>query len=54
MVDSIRYFFGSPTAAFALVFGAEAALFLVAAGIAAQLDSTKNRGLSAEVTAQPI
>jgi BCD family chlorophyll transporter-like MFS transporter len=54
MVDSIRYLFGSPTAAFALVFGAEAALFLVAAGIAAQLDSTKNRGLSAEVTAQPI
>jgi BCD family chlorophyll transporter-like MFS transporter len=54
VVDSIRYFFGSPIAAFALVFGAEAALFLVAAGIAAQLDSHKNRGLTAKVTAQPI
>ncbi len=34
-IDAIRYFFGSPVAAFAIVFGVEALLFLVAARFAA-------------------
>jgi BCD family chlorophyll transporter-like MFS transporter len=54
MVDSIRYFFGSPVAAFGLVFAAEAVLYLAAAGIAAQLGSQKSRDLTAEVTSQAI
>jgi BCD family chlorophyll transporter-like MFS transporter len=54
MVDSIRYFFGSPVAAFGLVFGAEAALFLVAAGIAGQLDSREPRGALTKVTAHAV
>lgn len=45
MIDSMRYLVGSPVAAFALVFTAEAALFLVAAGLAAQLDSPRRRRL---------
>jgi BCD family chlorophyll transporter-like MFS transporter len=36
IIDAIRYFFGSPVAAFAIVFGVEALLFLVAARCAAQ------------------
>jgi BCD family chlorophyll transporter-like MFS transporter len=39
VVDSMRHFLGSPAAAFALVFAAEAALFFIAAGFAAQLAS---------------
>lgn len=41
IVDSIRYLFGSPVAAFAAVFCMEAVLFFVAAGFAAQLDSNR-------------
>jgi BCD family chlorophyll transporter-like MFS transporter len=36
IIDAIRYFFGSPVAAFAIVFGVEALLFLVAARFAGQ------------------
>ena len=36
IVDSFRWLFGSPTAAFAIVFSVEAVLFLVAAGLAAK------------------
>jgi len=51
IVDSIRYFFGNPVAAFAIVFGIEAALFLVAARIAAQLDPRRKRGLMSNAAA---
>jgi BCD family chlorophyll transporter-like MFS transporter len=51
MVDSIRYFFGAPAAAFAIVFGVEAALFLGAAAIALQLDVRKRRAVPADATA---
>jgi BCD family chlorophyll transporter-like MFS transporter len=51
IVDSIRYFFGSPVAAFAVVFCAEASLFIVAAGFAVQLDSFRARKLSAAASA---
>jgi MFS transporter, BCD family, chlorophyll transporter len=49
IVDSIRYFFGSPVIAFAVVFCCEATLFLVAAGFAAQLDSPEKRRATASV-----
>ena len=51
IVDSIRYFFGSPVAAFAVVFCTEALLFFVAAGFAVQPDSVRRRRLSATATA---
>jgi BCD family chlorophyll transporter-like MFS transporter len=51
IVDSIRYLFGSPVAAFAIVFGIEALLFLVAAGFAAQIDSAKRRDTDARIGA---
>jgi BCD family chlorophyll transporter-like MFS transporter len=51
IVDSIRYFFGSPVAAFAIVFTAQATLFLLAAGFAAQLDSGKKFSTYPKVTA---
>jgi geranylgeranyl reductase len=38
-VDAVRYFFGSPVIAFAVVFGAEALLFLVAARFAVRAGS---------------
>jgi BCD family chlorophyll transporter-like MFS transporter len=38
--DLARYFFGSPVVAYSVVFGCEAALFVVAAGLAARIDST--------------
>jgi MFS transporter, BCD family, chlorophyll transporter len=50
IVDSIRYFFGSPVAAFAVVFCAEALLFLVAAGFAAQPESARKPRLGATAT----
>jgi BCD family chlorophyll transporter-like MFS transporter len=54
IVDSIRYFFGSPVAAFAIVFTAEAILFLLAAGFAAQLDSAKKFRTYPKVTADAV
>lgn len=42
IVDFVRYFFGSPVAAFAIVFGVEALLFLVAAAFAAQVEAAGN------------
>jgi BCD family chlorophyll transporter-like MFS transporter len=51
VVDSMRYFFGSPVAAFAMVFTGEALLFFVAAGFAAQLDSPRRRPLMTKITA---
>jgi BCD family chlorophyll transporter-like MFS transporter len=44
IIDAIRYFFGSPVAAFAIVFGIEALLFLVAARFAAQAVARVQRG----------
>jgi BCD family chlorophyll transporter-like MFS transporter len=44
IIDAIRYFFGSPVAAFAIVFGVEAVLFLVAARFAAQAVARVQRG----------
>jgi BCD family chlorophyll transporter-like MFS transporter len=44
IIDAIRYFFGSPAAAFAIVFGVEALLFLVAARFAAQAVARVQRG----------
>jgi BCD family chlorophyll transporter-like MFS transporter len=40
LVDCARYFWGSPAAAFGIVFCAEAALFIFAATIAARMGST--------------
>jgi BCD family chlorophyll transporter-like MFS transporter len=48
IVDSIRYFFGSPVAAFGIVFCVEAALFLVAGRFASRVDSNKTLGAAAE------
>lgn len=50
IVDSIRYFFGSPVAAFAVVFCTEAWLFFLAAGFAAQLNSVGKLQVSATAT----
>jgi BCD family chlorophyll transporter-like MFS transporter len=44
IIDAIRYFFGSPVAAFAVVFGVEALLFLAAARFAAQTVAPLQRG----------
>ena len=44
ILDAIRYFFGSPVAAFAIVFGIEALLFLFAARFAAQAGVSRPRG----------
>jgi BCD family chlorophyll transporter-like MFS transporter len=38
--DIARYLLGSPVVAYSAVFGCEAALFVVAAGLAARIDST--------------
>jgi BCD family chlorophyll transporter-like MFS transporter len=43
IVDMIRYIFGSPVAAFAIVFAIEALLFLGAANFAAQIDPARKR-----------
>jgi MFS transporter, BCD family, chlorophyll transporter len=52
LVDSVRYLFGSPSAAFGLVFLAEAALFLVAARFAARSSPDSSRRVSR--TAVPL
>lgn len=51
IVDSVRYFFGSPVAAFAIVFGVEALLFFVAAAFAAQVDPVRKREPAGNATA---
>jgi BCD family chlorophyll transporter-like MFS transporter len=53
IVDLVRHFSGSPSLAFGAVFGAEAALFLLAAVYAAQTDSQPNRGSSANLNGVP-
>ena len=52
IVDSTRYVLGSAVAAFAVVFTLEAALFLAAAVVAAQLDSRARRSALPEATAE--
>jgi BCD family chlorophyll transporter-like MFS transporter len=47
IVDLVRSWLGSPSLAFAIVFGVEAAMFGMAAICAAQIDSFKNRGAAA-------
>jgi BCD family chlorophyll transporter-like MFS transporter len=54
IVDSVRFLSGAPTLAFGIVFSAEAALFLLAAGFAAQVDSPNKRGSTADSTAVTI
>jgi len=51
IVDAIRYLIGSPVAAFAVVFSAEAALFLISTGFAAPSGSAKNRRRAAKLMA---
>jgi BCD family chlorophyll transporter-like MFS transporter len=48
LVDFARHFFGSPAAAFGIVFGAEAALFVLAARFAARVGSTADENLVVE------
>jgi BCD family chlorophyll transporter-like MFS transporter len=50
LVDAIRYFFGSPVAAFAAVFAAEALLFFAAARFAARAGSRSEQRTSAGMT----
>jgi len=47
LVDSARYFLGSPAAAFGIVFCAEAALFIIAARFAARMGSTGGERIGA-------
>jgi BCD family chlorophyll transporter-like MFS transporter len=54
IVDLVRLLFGSPVLAFGVVFSAEAALFLLAAVYAAQINSLSQRGGPANSTAVPI
>ena len=54
IVDLVRLLFGSPVVAFGVVFSAEAALFLLAAVYAAQINSLSQRGAPANSTAVPI
>lgn len=51
VIDSVRYFFGSPVTAFACVFATEALLFLLAAGLAAHLTLPKTDRLAINMTA---
>jgi BCD family chlorophyll transporter-like MFS transporter len=46
LVDSARYFLGSPAAAFGIVFCAEAALFIIAARFAARMASTGGESMA--------
>ncbi len=48
LLDSARYFLGSPAAAFGIVFCAEAALFIVAARFSARVGGTVDDNLVAE------
>jgi BCD family chlorophyll transporter-like MFS transporter len=50
IVDLCRSLFGSPTAAFAIVFGVEAALFFVAARLAARVDTRERSPSSSTAT----
>jgi len=54
IVDLVRLLFGSPMLAFGVVFSAEAALFILAAVYAAQVNSLSQRGAPANSTAVPI
>jgi BCD family chlorophyll transporter-like MFS transporter len=54
IVDLVRLLFGSPVLAFGVVFSAEAALFLLAAVYAAQINSLSQRGAPANSTVVPI
>jgi len=54
IVDLVRLVFGSPVLAFGVVFSAEAALFLLAAAYAAQINSLSQRGAPANSTVVPI
>jgi BCD family chlorophyll transporter-like MFS transporter len=54
IVDAFRHLFGSPSLAFGVVFGAEAALFLVAAGFAATTANSRNRGQTSNSTAVTV
>jgi BCD family chlorophyll transporter-like MFS transporter len=54
IVDSVRLLSGAPTLAFGIVFSAEAALFLLAAGFAAQVGSREKRGSTADSTAVTV
>jgi BCD family chlorophyll transporter-like MFS transporter len=47
VVDCARYFLGSPAAAFGIVFCAEAALFIIAARLAARMGSTGGERIGA-------
>jgi MFS transporter, BCD family, chlorophyll transporter len=54
IVDGVRWLSGSPVAAFAIVFGFEALLFLAAAQFARRVDSLQRRGSSAPVSAVTV
>ncbi len=54
IVDAVRYFFGSPIIAFALVFVTEAALFLAAARLAAGAHVPSMRRSGAPITAVTV
>jgi len=48
IVDSIRYFFGAPVAAFGIVFCVEATLFIVAGRFASRVESNKSLGTTSD------
>jgi BCD family chlorophyll transporter-like MFS transporter len=52
-VDLARYFLGSPVAAFALVFAGQAALFLIAAGLAAKVGRSSAVRVRMEMQVSP-
>jgi BCD family chlorophyll transporter-like MFS transporter len=54
IVDAFRHLFGSPSLAFGVVFGAESALFLVAAGFAATTANSRTRGQTSNSTAVTV
>ncbi|MDP9088101.1 MAG: BCD family MFS transporter [Pseudomonadota bacterium] len=54
VVDSMRFFFGSPVVAFAVVFGVEALLFLIAASFAGKIDSRSKRRAARQVGAHAV
>jgi BCD family chlorophyll transporter-like MFS transporter len=51
IVDAFRWLFGSPIAAFAVVFSLEALMFFAAAIVAARIDSNDRRLSAANSTA---
>ena len=54
IVDGVRWLSGSPVAAFAIVFGFEACLFLAAAHFARRVDSLQRRSSGAPVSAVTV